>query len=266
MTKRINFLVALIIFLMAIAIFGQDMPHKVLERDCAECHGDTNWINIHFNHDLTRFRLEGKHLLVACSSCHQIANFRLANGECEACHLDIHQGKLAKDCQTCHTPQGWSVINATTAHANTSFPLLGAHARLDCKACHTGEIQGEFSILKSDCFDCHQNDPGFRNATIHGQIGASIRCEECHNLLSWMPANFAVHDQKYFPIYSGAHTGNWNSCTDCHREPGNFRSFECIFCHAHTQSRMDQGHGDVSGYQWVSARCYACHPRGQRGD
>jgi hypothetical protein len=264
MKKRIDLFVASFVFSVAMAVFGQEMPHKAMDRDCTDCHSETNWLNIHFNHDLTRFRLDGKHLMVSCGSCHQISNFRLTKSECVSCHLDIHQGKLARDCGTCHTPQGWSVINAITAHANTSFPLLGAHARLDCKACHTGEIQGEFSLLKSNCFDCHQTD--FRNAAIHGQLDAFIRCEECHNLLAWRPANFTIHDQRYFPIYSGAHSGNWNSCADCHRVPDDFSTFECIDCHEHSQARMDEKHGEVSSYQWISVRCYACHPQGQGGD
>jgi hypothetical protein len=260
-------IITISLMLAAIGYFGQlagqDMPHKVMSRECSDCHTESNWLNIHFDHNQTQFRLDGKHLLLDCGSCHQLADFLEVKSECVSCHLDIHQGKLSKNCGVCHTSLGWSVISAITAHANTSFPLQGAHARLDCKVCHIGEIQGEFSLLKSNCLDCHRSD--FENAPIHGQIGASMRCEECHNLLSWQPANYAKHDQQYFPIYSGAHSGKWNTCGDCHQVAGDFTSFECIYCHEHTQSRMNSTHGEVSGYQWVSARCYSCHPRGSGG-
>ena len=35
---------------------------------------------------------------------------------------------------------------------------------------------------------------------------------------------------------SGSHRGRWSSCSDCHKTAGNFAAFECIYCHAHSQT------------------------------
>jgi hypothetical protein len=262
--RTLSLLVVLYISCTAAIILGQDIPHKVMNRDCSDCHSETKWKSVRFDHNKTRFTLIGRHLTISCSSCHQLDDFQNIKTDCVNCHLDVHQGKLARSCNVCHTPQGWSVISGVTAHANTSFPLLGAHARLDCKACHTGEIQGEFSLLRSECVSCHDSD--FRNAPVHNSFGAIVRCEECHNLLAWRPANFSKHDQQYFPIYSGNHSGRWSTCAECHTNAGNFAVFECINCHEHSRSRMDGSHAEVAGYEYTSVRCYNCHPRGSGGN
>ncbi|MBK6785176.1 MAG: hypothetical protein IPG79_16555 [Saprospiraceae bacterium] len=39
--------------------------------DCKRCHGFEKWDRSNFNHDNTRFRLEGAHLKVNCNECHK---------------------------------------------------------------------------------------------------------------------------------------------------------------------------------------------------
>jgi hypothetical protein len=79
---------------------------------------------------------------------------------------------------------------------------------------------------------------------------------------AWRPASFD-HDGRFFPIYSGKHRGKWQSCADCHVSSGNYKVFECIRCHEHSDRRkVDEKHKKVSGYQYSSPACYRCHPRG----
>ena len=60
---------------------------------------------------------------------------------------------------------------------------------------------------------------------------------------------------RYFPIYSGKHRGKWSSCSDCHITPGNYKAFECILCHEHSnRTEVDSKHRGVSGYAYQSAR------------
>ncbi|MBP6448253.1 MAG: hypothetical protein KA341_15735, partial [Saprospiraceae bacterium] len=80
---------------------------------------------------------------------------------------------------------------------------------------------------------------------------------------AWEPATFN-HDNSYFPIYSGNHKGEWNLCTDCHLNAGNFSSFSCINCHEHNnQTQVKNDHKGVNGYQYNSNACYSCHPKGK---
>jgi hypothetical protein len=39
--------------------------------DCSTCHGFENWKAEKFNHDSTRFKLDGGHKDVACAKCHK---------------------------------------------------------------------------------------------------------------------------------------------------------------------------------------------------
>jgi hypothetical protein len=62
--------------------------------DCARCHGFNGWEIAAFNHDETRFKLEGKHAEVACEGCHKpepfngdvFVKYRLERFECVDCH------------------------------------------------------------------------------------------------------------------------------------------------------------------------------------
>jgi hypothetical protein len=244
---------------------AQQSPHRELRYRCDECHISVNWKQVHFEHQRTGFVLEGRHVGARCTGCHTLDNFSRVNIDCIACHTDVHQGKLAIACNRCHSPRGWSVFNALNAHAGTSFPLIGPHAKLDCRACHISEIEGEFSFMKSQCSSCHSADFQQADNPPHTQMGFGTQCEECHFPISWQPANFARHEN-YFPIYRGSHSGEWNSCRDCHPNMQDHGIFNCLGCHEHEQTRMNDKHNEVVGYAYDSNACYTCHPGGRGGD
>ena len=75
-----------------------------------------------------------------------------------------------------------------------------------------------------------------------------------------MPAEFKDHDSEFFPIYSGAHEGQWTECIDCHTDPSNYNVFTCISCHQNPET--DDSHIGVSGYIYEDNACLACHPTG----
>jgi hypothetical protein len=242
--------------------FAQESPHRVLNFDCSVCHSEQSWKDIEFDHNIAGFHLEGQHVGVKCVDCHQLEDFSIAQTDCNSCHLDVHQGKLGDMCNRCHSPTGWSEMNVIAVHSNTSFPLTGAHLTLDCKACHVGEVENEFSFLDTECFNCHESD--FRNNpnAIHDFLKTDIHCEQCHTTSAWQPAGFKDHD-RIFPIFSGSHAGAWSSCSDCHISPGDFQIFSCLTCHEHNQQDMDHKHREVSGYAYLSSACYSCHPNGR---
>ncbi len=263
---------AIIKLIMAIMIagcgfaFAQKSPHsEEMRRECDQCHQSTNWKDIRFDHLSTKFPLEGRHAKARCIGCHALEDFRRVSADCITCHTDVHQGKLGASCGRCHTPRGWAVFNTLNAHAGTSFPLIGPHARLDCKACHTSEIEGEFSFMKSECYSCHEADFGQATNPSHSEMGFGTRCEECHFPVSWQPANFARHSA-FFPISTGRHAGVWHTCADCHPNSADHGDFNCLGCHEHEQGRMNAKHDEVRGYAYDSNACYTCHPRGEGGD
>jgi hypothetical protein len=262
MTARFS---AIGFFLAASYCLAQENPHKVLKLDCQTCHNSNSWHEISYDHAKTGFSLDGQHANLTCTDCHSIEDFSAIDSQCISCHIDIHQGKLAHSCDNCHITQAWTVMNVTTAHANTTFPLVGKHASLDCRACHISDILGEFSFLRSDCISCHQADFNAAQNPSHSNLGFGTRCEDCHTLVSWQPADYSKHES-FFPIYSGAHQGRWGGCLDCHTSEGNYSVFSCFECHEHNQELMDSRHKDVRGYVYDSNACYHCHPSGSRGN
>lgn len=76
----------------------EDSHNKQFEQfgvtDCAKCHGNDNWEIQKFNHDKTKFKLEGKHQKVACEACHKeitkgdltFVQYKFENFECIVCH------------------------------------------------------------------------------------------------------------------------------------------------------------------------------------
>lgn len=156
-----------------------DVHAGELGGQCANCHNETGWGGqIRFNHDMVKFPLIGLHAAVPCEECHINARFKSAASSCNACHQpdDIHEQKLGTQCEHCHNPNGWTLWDFEHG-TRTEFPLQGAHAGLDCLACHdTDATQG--IQTSASCADCHRKDD------VHdGQFGGY--CARCHNYESF---------------------------------------------------------------------------------
>ena len=51
-------------------------------------------------------------------------------------------------------------------------------------------------------------------------------------------------------------------CADCHINQNNYKAFECILCHEHSnKTKVDNDHKGRTGYSYASAACYQCHTR-----
>jgi len=63
--------------------------------NCSDCHDTGNWKASKFDHNKTAFRLDGKHINVACEKCHKkqqegsvfYVNYKLKEFKCESCHF-----------------------------------------------------------------------------------------------------------------------------------------------------------------------------------
>ena len=231
---------------------------------CYACHptGDSQGS---FDHQTSGFPLTGAHLNVDCASCH--ANgYQNTPTECEACHTpDYNQSSnpshtslgLPMDCVTCHTTEpDWSP--ASFDIHDQYYVLSGAHALIadQCVTCHNGD----YNNTPSTCVGCHQSDYNQTTNPSHIALNFSTDCASCHTQSDWSPAEYSAHDDEYFPIYSGAHEGEWDQCTDCHTNTSNYSIYTCTTCH--TNPETNQQHNGVGGYIYESSACYACHPTG----
>ncbi|MGZ8776240.1 MAG: cytochrome c3 family protein, partial [Mycobacterium sp.] len=165
--------------------------------NCASCHTTRAWLPASFDHSVTTFPLTGAHPLVVCQKCHAnpTVTFTGAPTTCAACHTkpSNHTAAMATNCGTCHSTRAWTP--ATFAHAQTRFPLTGAHTSVTCARCHTSP--NTFGGLSRACASCH-NKPSSHT----GAMGTN--CGTCHSTRAWTPATFA-HAQTRFPL-TGAHT------------------------------------------------------------
>jgi hypothetical protein len=153
-------------------------PHKgevsrfVSQGGCETCHSKDTFTQAIFDHDRTRFPLEGGHQRVACRSCHPVIDrgtprertrFQSTPTACAACHGDPHEGQFARSspplqCAQCHSVLAWSRVSFD--HDRARFKLEGAHRTVPCGSCHKTEAQAgkrvvRFKPLPVTCEGCH---------------------------------------------------------------------------------------------------------------
>ena len=235
--------------------------------ECFACH-PTGSKQGAFNHGTSSFPLTGAHISVDCIQCHS-TGYANTSIDCYNCHSANYNSTanpshtalvLPTDCKSCHTTNpGWQP--ALFPQHNDFYILQGAHSAIasQCANCHSGN----YTLTPNTCFGCHQNNYNNTTNPPHGSSGFGTDCETCHSQNAWTPANFN-HDGQYFPIYSGEHAGEWNTCNDCHTNSSNYSVFSCIDCHEHNKTDMDNDHNGVAGYVYLSSACYACHPTGSK--
>jgi hypothetical protein len=197
-----------------------------------------------------------------CTLCHGRAS-AVPDERCESCHREIPlraarrlplHGTFDEPCAHCHAEHGGSEAELIEldrdafAHSTTRFELHGAHARLECDACHTlrdpasGRADFHFQgVPFASCRACHA-DPhggGMRaGETVPALVRTSLEAPEPP-----LPARDPAH-----PIAGRA-------CAECHTE-SSFRTEGLRhdgFDHA-TDTRFEL-HGAHAG-----VACAACHP------
>lgn len=149
-------------------------PHQT-KIACETCHQTMDWKQLgNFDHSQTKFRLDGGHERVACTSCHQAERsehatapqFAATPAICGGCHqkTDAHGGQFqtaarAEDCSSCHTPARWYIDRFN--HDTTRFPLDRAHRNVVCEECHKEQITSNSKLIRVyrgtpvECVKCH---------------------------------------------------------------------------------------------------------------
>ena len=168
-------------------------PHGPLLIACENCHTAAGWSPIRdvprFNHDQTKFPLRGGHKGVYCTQCHAKPVFSDAGKNCSDCHADIHLRKFGPDCAQCHIVQGWFTSKQQVRNHMNLFPLLGAHAAVECEACHKALVGGQYRVLPY-CSACHLSEYKKTTNPNHMAQGFPQTCDSCHSQDSWLGAFF----------------------------------------------------------------------------
>src|SRR5216684_2183868 len=234
-------------------------PHGALNVPCENCHTSLSWKPIRsipeFDHDKTGYPLRGMHEKVQCNQCHVKLVFANVGQKCSDCHADIHRGQLGANCESCHTIKGWKVSVAAIRDHQNRFPLIGAHAAVDCESCHKGAATGQFQGLSTQCYSCHATEYKGTVNPNHVATGFPTRCEQCHNTNSWSNAKFD-HSSTGFPLRN-AHADPPRVCQDCHTNNNfNLTTTACVSCHLKNFQAATNPNHVAGGF---SQTCQQCH-------
>src|SRR5205085_917183 len=246
-------------------------PHGALAIPCENCHTATAWRPIkavpEFDHNKTRYPLRGMHEKVECTQCHVKPVFTDVGKNCQDCHTDIHQRKMGTNCAQCHTVQGWNIAVQQVKDHQNRFPLLGAHAALQCEDCHKGAAVGQFQGLSTACISCHMKDLQ-QTQTMGGNVPKHVSaqfpqtCESCHTFDSWLGAtvNHAAPPIN-FPLTNGHANVH---CESCH-VGGNYNlqiaATDCghAGCHLTTWQQTNNPQHSAAPSVFPIATCSNCH-------
>jgi hypothetical protein len=237
-----------------------DEPHGNLTLDCGECHNPKQWVPVEkpptFRHDTTGFALKASHTQVSCRRCHQSLVFHQVATACADCHQDAHRGELGFRCESCHTPATWTNQREMfQVHSRTRFPLLAAHARLDCAACHAKQEPWQYATTPAECGNCHLETYLETTDPSHEEAGFSRRCEDCHRVTAstWRGARFSHPDS--FTLVGG-HARL--ACARCHTG----RSYAglsrvCVSCHQQDYAATTSPGHAAAGFPTTCEGCHA---------
>lgn len=214
---------------------------------CAACHGTRAFAAVDhttFAHaERTGFAVTGAHAQIECTDCHRRTESPDAQGRrfgrvdrhgeqfagCVTCHQDPHGGAFDRSeqpavldgrvgCERCHDTASFRTLPFGFDHAAaTGYALTGAHAALDCTACHARRTTPDASGRTWDpahgreCADCHR-DPH------QGQFERLGRtdCSRCHrSTVGFAALAFRHNLDSRFPL-SDAHAKV--PCANCHKQ------------------------------------------------
>jgi len=271
---------------------GYHASNEVRGKQCYECHHDHNGRSFKmivwkpskekFDHDLTGYKLEGKHRTDKCEPCHksefiktQSVIERVKDGldlnsthlglsqECRTCHFDEHRGQL-NDCAKCHDFVDWKKSSSVKFdHNQAAYPLTGSHVSVACLKCHpaiadakkmpSGKLDADYFNYKrinfSNCTPCHA-DPH------QNKFGQD--CQSCHSTFSWLDIKNMKYDhgKTRYPLL-GLHAVV--ACEKCHqpdlKKPAiykNMKFSECRDCHA-------DAHAGQLAVRTDKGKCETCH-------
>lgn len=244
------------------AICHTDYHQKTLSQECGNCHNFEKFKPAgKFDHQLAKFKLEGKHKDVPCLSCHKASTkngqkFQEFTGvkfdNCTACHQDKHNNKFGQNCKDCHSEQSFTLIKGTQNfdHDKTDFKLEGKHKQVVCKTCHKTKFTN--AMQYSNCTNCHED---YHHKQFAKQ-GVSPDCSQCHTVNGFIGSLYTIdkHNASVFPL-KGAHVAT--PCFACHKktEKWSFREIgkRCIDCHT------DIHKPNINEKYYPQSNCESCH-------
>lgn len=92
----------------------KDAHKRRFGTECGDCHNTRDWKVWDFDHNKTKFKLEGGHKITDCYKCHQGSMDKkvVLSSTCGTCHEndDVHEGNFSRQCERCHVIDSWKKI------------------------------------------------------------------------------------------------------------------------------------------------------------
>jgi hypothetical protein len=92
----------------------KDTHKRKLGTLCENCHNTRDWRIWDFDHNKTKFKLEGGHKDIGCYKCHkqEMDKKVVLTSVCGNCHSndDVHEGNFGRQCERCHEVTSWKNI------------------------------------------------------------------------------------------------------------------------------------------------------------
>lgn len=244
-------------------------------------------------HACSGFPLTSPHEDVSCADCHGLPEGVAVSPEvdfvarypgrrpeqCGACHEDPHDGQFVEGqfslgCIACHDSEAFEPHGFTLAkHARTGLALDGAHAELECSACHADPEPGHARLFQGtpeNCDECHEDaHRGYFEVHTAGlPEHANGDCARCHRAGSFSHVEDRDFDHGFwtgFPI-RGAHAQE--ACESCHPRTvspdANGRTFGRASEHFGRIEGCESCHVDPHEGQFEGAR-YPTEVNGEQG-
>ncbi|MBL8733469.1 MAG: cytochrome c3 family protein [Planctomycetes bacterium] len=272
---------------------GQFAADARWARGCIACHDHDHFTPPAFGperHAATALPLDGAHAELQCKACHLdpepavARRFTGTPSRCEQCHQDAHAGAFAAaaaslpatprgECARCHDTGSFAAVPALRFdHAAwTGFGIDGAHAEVDCEACHrptpepdaTGRRFGRIEApapAAPTCTVCHQDPHGDAFAGAPATIDGRQGCRRCHDTASFRALTPGFdHGASTGFLLAGRHAEA--ACSACHarlpapdahgRSWQHARGRDCADCHADPHQGQFERLGRVD--------CARCH-------
>jgi Cytochrome c7 and related cytochrome c len=223
--------------------------HQTFPTTCDDCHNTLAWKPA--SDTKHPWPLTGAHAVTPCISCH--VNAPVYSGtptECVGCHQQDYDSspwpghqQFPTTCADCHSTFKFK----PATEFKHPWPLLGAHQKPDCFACHGNPPK--YTGMSTECYACHQKD--YESSPYPGHQGFPHTCQDCHGINAWVPASTFTHP---FPL-DGAHGAT--PCESCHvGNPPVYKGTpsDCWSCH-----QADYQASPYPGHQGFQHTCLDCH-------
>ncbi len=254
-------------------------------KQCSSCHTEhkgrgydvMGWKSVggekDFNHDLTGWKLNGKHAATDCAKCHTAKNksgvkvFMGTDKLCGAsgCHAKDQPHKMVRKdmlaCERCHTESVWKPEKRVLQfnhddRKDAAMPILGSHRDVACVKCHEKSV---FKLPFAKPDSC--GNSGCHKSTHDGHLFGKRDCEWCHS------PTFKSFRQQYgkdMPFFDHSERTRFDlgahkrlKCYDCHTKAlGEAKPIgNCEQCHA-----KDNHHAGRFSQFGDPPKCATCHP------